>query len=205
MTIGGGTGENESAKFWLGILNEIKERGTKDILIACVDGLSGFSNAISAIYPKTEIQKCIIHQIRKSTKHVSYKDIKELMVDLKKVYKAITEKSAMEALNDFGEKWNRKYPRISKSWHANWAELSTYFKYPQEVRKLIYTTNRIENYNRQLRKATKNKSAFPNDDSLFKMLFLATRDICKKWQTRTKDWSQIYSQLAIYFEDRISE
>jgi len=196
-------GENESAKFWLSVMNEIKNRGVQDILIICVDGLTGFSNAIEAVYPKAEIQQCIIHQIRNSTKFVSYKDIKELMVDLKKVYKAVNEEIALFELENFGSKWDKKYPKISASWNANWIKLSTYFKYPQEVRTLIYTTNTIEGFNRQLRKVTKNKGAFPTDDSLIKMLYLAMIDITKKWTTTRRDWGQIYSQLAIFFEDRI--
>ncbi len=196
-------GENESAKFWLGILNSIKNRGVEDILIACVDGLTGFTGAIEAIFPKTEIQQCIIHQIRNSTKYVSYKDIKALMADLKKVYAAIDEQTALYELESFDEKWSSKYPKIAVSWKANWANLSTYFKYPQEVRTLIYTTNAIENFNRQLRKVTKSKSVFPTDDSLLKMLYLAMIDITKKWTGRRHDWGQIHSQLEIFFEGRI--
>ena len=196
-------GENESAKFWLGILNGIRNRGVEDILIACVDGLTGFTNAIEAVFPKTEIQQCIIHQIRNSTKYVSYKDLKALMVDLKKVYAAIDEQTALYELENFDEKWSGKYPKIAVSWKTNWANLSTYFKYPQEVRTLIYTTNAIENFNRQLRKVTKSKSVFPTDDSLLKMLYLAMIDITKKWTGRRHDWGQIHSQLEIFFEGRI--
>lgn len=196
-------GENESAKFWLSIMNGMKNRGLKDILIACVDGLTGFSNAIEAVYPETQIQQCIIHQIRNSTKYVSYKDIKKLMVDLKKVYTAIDEQTALLELDNFEEKWSNKYPKIAISWKNNWVNLSTYFKYPQEVRTLIYTTNAIEGFNRQLRKVTKNKSVFPTDDSLIKILYLAMIDITKKWTGRRKDWGQIYSQLEIYFGERL--
>jgi len=198
-------GENESSKYWLGVINEIKNRGVEDILIACVDGLTGFNEAISAVFPQTEIQRCVIHQIRSSTRFVSYKDIKKLMVDLKEVYKATTEESALIALDTFDEKWGIKYPKIAISWRRNWAELSTYFKYPQSVRTLIYTTNAIENFNRQLRKVTKSKGVFPTDDSLFKMLYLITQDITKKWTTRRRDWGEIYSQLAIYFDERIPD
>lgn len=196
-------GENESSKFWLGVLNELKNRGVEDILIASVDGLTGFNEAIMAAYPKTEIQRCIIHQIRNSTRYVSFKDIKKLMADLKEVYKAPTEETALLALEEFDETWGRKYPKISDSWRKNWSELSTYFKYPESVRTLIYTTNTIENFNRQLRKVTKNKSVFPTDDSLFKMLYLVTQDITKKWTTSRHNWGEIYSQLAVYFSDRI--
>lgn len=198
-------GENESAKYWLSILNGLKNRGVADILITCIDGLVGFPEAINAVYPKTEIQQCIIHQIRNSTKYVSYKDIKALMADLKEVYGAVDEDTALYALERFAEKWDSKYPKISQSWQAHWAELSTYFKYPQAVRTLIYTTNSIENFNRQLRKVTKSKAVFPNDDSLLKMLYLAQVDITKKWTGRRKDWGEIHSQLEIFFADRLPE
>ena len=198
-------GENESAKFWLGVLNSLKNRGVDDILIACVDGLSGFSNAIEAVFEKTQIQQCVIHQIRNSTKYVSYKDIKELMADLKKVYTAVDEQTALYQLESFDEKWSKKYPKIALSWRTNWANLSTYFKYPQEVRTLIYTTNAIESFNRQLRKVTKSKSVFPTDDSLLKMLYLAMVDITKKWTGRRKEWGQIHSQLEIFFANRLDK
>jgi len=197
-------GENESSKFWLTVMNGLKNRGVEDILIACVDGLTGFPAAIEAAYPKTEIQQCIIHQIRNSTKFVSYKDIKELMSDLKRVYTAVDETTALSELDNFDEKWSGKYPKIAISWRSNWANLSTYFKYPQEVRTLIYTTNSIEGFNRQLRKVTKNKGVFPTDDSLIKMLYLAMMDITKKWTGKRREWGQIHSQLEIYFADRLS-
>ena len=188
----------------LGIdMNGLKNRGVEDILIACVDGLNGFPQAIEAVYPKTEIQQCIIHQIRNSTKFVSYKDIKKLMADLKLVYAAPTEETALNELELFKDKWDSKYPKIYKSWHDNWATLSTYFKYPEAVRRLIYTTNAIEGFNRQLRKVTKSKTVFPSDDSLLKMLYLATMDITKKWTGHRQDWGQIHSQLEIYFEERL--
>jgi len=196
-------GENESAKYWLGILNSLKNRGVDDILIACVDGLTGFTGAIEAVYPKTQIQQCVIHQIRNSTKYVSYKDIKALMADLKKVYGAVDEQSALGALDDFDAKWSLKYPKIALSWQANWANLATYFKYPLEVRTLIYTTNAIENFNRGLRKVTKSKSVFPTDDALLKMLYLAMVDITKKWTGRRKDWGIIHSQLEVFFAGRM--
>ena len=196
-------GENESAKFWLTVLNGLKNRGVKDILIACIDGLTGFPQAIAAVFPETEIQHCIIHQIRNSTKYVSYKDLKALMADLKRVYTASTEEIARLELDAFAEKWDGKYPTISKSWNENWATLSTYFKYPEEIRKIIYTTNTVEGFNRQLRKVTKSKAVFPNDDSLLKMLYLAAMDITRKWTGRRKDWGKIQAQLMIYFEDRL--
>lgn len=198
-------GENESAKFWAGVLNSMRNRGVEDILIACTDNLTGFSQAIEAVFPKTDIQNCIIHQLRNSSKYVSYKDIKALMADLKKVYTAVDEEAALNALDEFAAVWDSKYPRISKSWYDNWANLSTYFKFPQELRKLIYTTNTIEGFNRQLKKVTKSKSVFPTDDSLFKMLYLAMTDITKKWTGRRQDWSRIYAQLVIYYADRIPE
>ena len=203
--IGMYVGENEGAKFWLSIINGLKNRGVQDILIACVDGLNGFPQAIEAVYPKTEIQQCIIHQIRNTTNYVSYKDLKKLMADLKMVYAAPDEAAALEELESFGEKWNSKYPKIYKSWSERWATLSTYFKYPNEVRKLIYTTNAIEGFNRQLRKVTKSKTVFPSNDSLLKMLYLATMDITKKWTGRRRDWSQIRAQLEIYFEERLEK
>lgn len=197
-------GENESAKFWLSIMNGLKNRGVEDILIACVDGLTGFPQAIEAVFPKAEVQHCIIHQIRNSTRFVSYKDIKVLMADLKRVYAAPTEEAALSALEDFGNNWDGKYPKISKSWNDNWITLSTYFKYPEPVRRLIYTTNAIEGFNRQLRKVTKSKTIFPSDDSLLKMLYLATMDITKKWTGHRQDWGIIHSQLEIYFEERLA-
>ena len=198
-------GENESAKFWAGVLNSMRNRGVDDILIACTDNLTGFSQAIEAVFPQTDIQNCIIHQLRNSSKYVSYKDLKALMADLKKVYTAVDEESAMSALDDFAAVWDSKYPKISRSWYDNWANLSTYFKFPQELRKLIYTTNTIEGFNRQLKKVTKAKSVFPTDDSLFKMLYLAMKDITKKWTGRRQDWSSIYAQLVIYYGDRIPD
>jgi len=196
-------GENESAKFWLSVMNGMRNRGVEDILIACVDGLTGFASAIEAVFPHTEIQQCILHQIRNTTRFVSYKDIKMLMADLKKVYAAIDEQTALYELDAFDEKWSSKYPKIAVSWRTNWANLSTYFKYPEEVRRLIYTTNAIEGFNRQLRKVTKSKSVFPTDDSLLKMLYLAMMDITKKWTGRRQDWGRIHSQLEIYFDGRI--
>ena len=197
-------GENESAKFWLTIMNNLKNRGVEEILIACVDGLTGFPQAIDAVYPKAEVQQCIIHQIRNSTKFVSYKDLRQLMTDLKLVYAAPSEESALEHLEEFSSKWDGKYPKISKSWKEHWPTLSTYFKYPEEIRKIIYTTNAIEGFNRQLRKVTKAKTVFPSDDSLLKMLYLATVDITKKWSGHRRDWGQIHSQLEIYFEEQLA-
>ena len=198
-------GENESAKFWATVLNGLHNRGVEDIFIACTDNLTGFSAAIEAVFPKTEIQNCIIHQIRNSTRYVSYKDLKALMADLKAVYAAVDEAAALEALEVFAQRWDKKYPKISASWQDNWPNLSTYFKFPQEVRRLIYTTNAIEGFNRQLRKVTKAKSVFPTDDSLLKMLYLAMMDITKKWTGRRQDWSVIHAQLAVFFSDRMPD
>ncbi|HOR87041.1 MAG TPA: IS256 family transposase [Bacillota bacterium] len=200
MWIGG----NESAKYWIGVLNEIRNRGTEDILIASVDGLTGFNDAIHAVYPNTEIQRCIVHQIRYSTRFVSYKDIKLFMADLKLVYQASTEEIALQQLDSLEHKWGKKYPSTISSWRNNWVELSTYFKYPPELRRLIYTTNSIENFNRQLRKVTKSKTIFPMDDALLKMLYLAMNDITEKWIGRSRDWARILEQLIIYFDRRIS-
>ena len=195
-------GENESAKFWASVLNNLKNRKVEDILIACTDNLTGFSEAIAAVFPKTDIQNCIIHQLRNSSKYVSYKDIKALMADLKRVYQAVDEQSAPAALDDFAEIWDKKYPKISKSWRENWANLSTYFKFPEELRRLIYTTNAIEGFNRQLRKVTKSKAVFPTDDSLFKMLYLAMLDITKKWTGRRYTLSSHCTTAAAFPNDR---
>ena len=198
-------GENESAKFWATVLNGLRNRGVEDIFIACTDNLNGFSDAIAAVYPKTDIQNCIIHQLRNSSKYVSYKDLKALMADLKAVYAAPDEASALAALELFSGKWDKKYPKISQPRQSDWANLSTYFKFPAELRKLIYTTNAIEGFNRQLRKVTKSKSVFPTDDSLFKMLYLAMIDITKKWTGRRQDWSQIHAQLSVFYADRMPD
>lgn len=198
-------GENESAKFWATVLNGLRNRGVEDIFIACTDNLTGFDTAIHAVFPETEIQNCMIHQLRNSSKYVSYKDLKALMSDLKAVYAAVDEQAALDALETFAQNCDNKYPKIAKSWRENWANFSTYFKYPQEVRHLIYTTNTIEGFNRQLRKVTKSKSVFPTDDSLLKILYLAMMDITKKWTGRRQDWSRIHAQLSIYFAERMPD
>lgn len=196
-------GEHETSKFWLVVLNELKNRGVQDILICCVDNLRGFSEAISACYPQTEIQKCVVHQIRNSVRYVSYKDVKKVLSDLRPIYTAPTESAALEALDSFEGAWGAKYPLIVSSWRANWAELSTFFKYPPEIRKIIYTTNMIESYHRQLRKVTKGKSIFPNDESLQKMLYLATMDVLRRWTGRFQNWGQILLQLSVFFPDKV--
>jgi putative transposase len=190
-------GGNESSKFWLGVLNDLKTRGVKTVNLFCVDGLSGFREAIQAVYPFAGIQRCIIHQIRSSTKYVSYKHLKEFVADLKKIYTSINEEAALERLLEFKEKWGKEYPSAIKSWEENWDILATFFAYPQEIRKIIYTTNIIEGLHRQFRKVTKTKSIFPNDDSLRKMLYLAAQNITKKWTMRYRNWDMILSQLEI--------
>ena len=198
-------GAAESSKYWLLVLNELKNRGVKDILIACIDGLNGFKEAIKAVYPNTEVQRCIIHQIRNSSRYLSYKDIKEFNADLKLVYTAVNEDAALQALSSLEEKWGDKYLLAIKSWRNNWEELSTFFKYPPEIRRIIYTTNAMEGYNRQLRKVTKTKTAFPTDEALLKILYLATIDITKKWVQSIRGWSQILAQLLIYFDERLDD
>lgn len=196
-------GEAETSKFWLNVMNEMKNRGVEDILICSVDGLNGFSQAITAVFPQTIVQRCIVHQIRNSTRYVSYKDMKEFMRDLKSVYQAATLELAEHNLDKVEEKWKDKYPSSIKSWRENWAELSAYFAYPHAIRKMIYTTNSIENFNRQLRKVTKTKSSYPSDDALLKSLYLAILDITKKWTGVPHEWTSIANQLMIYFEGRI--
>lgn len=195
-------GENESAKYWLSVLTDLKNRGVKDIFIASIDGLTGFKDAIKAIYPNTEIQRCIIHQIRNSTKYIPWKHRKAFCSDLKLVYSASTEELALMELENLKAKWNDLYSISITSWVNNWEDLATYFKYPEEIRRLIYTTNAMESYNRQLRKVTKAKSIFPSDESLLKMLYLSTQDITKKWTQNVRNWVLVLAQLSIHFEDR---
>lgn len=194
--------ENENAFFWLSICNELKNRGVRDILIACRDNLSGFSSAIETVFPRTEQQLCIIHQIRNSTKYVPWKDIKAVMADLKKVYGAPSPEDAEYRLEEFRDKWGAKYPQILRSWDSNWAELSTYFKYPEEVRRLIYTTNAVEGFHRMLRKFTKTKTIYPTDEAVKKSVYLSIQEISKKWTMPVRDWGIIVGQLMIFFEDR---
>ena len=196
-------GENESSKFWLGVLNDMKNRGMEDVLMFCVDGLTGLKEAILAAYPKSEIQRCIIHQLRNSFKYVSYKDLKEFAKDFKTVYRATNEEAAIESLGELEEKWGRKYPHAIRSWETNWDVLSPFFKYPDEIRTIMYTTNIIEGFHRQLRKVTKTKTMFPSDQALEKMLFLASQNVIKKWTQRYKNWDLIINQLTIFFEGRL--
>jgi putative transposase len=197
--------ENESASFWTVVFNELKNRGVKDILIACHDNLPGFGNALFTVFPKTENQLCIIHMIRNSTKYVSYKDLKAVTADLKKVYGAVSEEAALYALEEFGEKWNSKYPQIYKMWESNWADLSGFFKYPEEMRRLIYTTNAVEGFHRMLRKFTKAKTNFPTDDSLRKSIYLSVKEISKKWNQPVRNWGIIIGQFIMFYEDRFTK
>ena len=195
-------GEHESSKFWLNVLNDLKSRGVLDVYLFCTDGLCGMMQAIQAVYPKSRLQRCIVHQIRSSTKYVSYKDIKKVVGDLKKVYAAVTLDEAEENLRQFGDTWRKQYPSCVKSWEENWEVLSTFFEYPAEIRKIIYTTNIIEGLNRQFRQITKNKPSFTNDDSLRRMLYLASQRIVKHWHARCQNWDLVRNQLEILFADR---
>ena len=196
--------DTESASFWTTIFNELKNRGVKDILIACHDNLQGFGNALAAVFPKTENQLCIIHMLRNSTKFVAYKDLKSITSDLKKVYGAVNEESALFALEEFKEKWDKKYPQIYKMWENNWNDLCGFFKYPEEMRRLIYTTNAVEGFHRMLRKYTKTKTNFPGDDSLRKSIYLSVKEISKKWYNSVRDWGKILGQFMIFFEERFN-
>ena len=196
-------GENESSKFWLGILNDLKNRGVEDVLMFCVDGLTGIKEAIQAAFPKSEIQRCIIHQLRNSFKYISYKDLKAFSKDFKEVYTAVNEDAALEALYALKEKWGKQYPFALRSWENNWDVLSPFFKFPDEVRKIVYTTNIIESLHRQFRKVTKSKTMFPSDQALEKMLYLASMNVMKKWTQRYKNWDRVLNQLSIMFEGRL--
>lgn len=195
--------QGESSRYWLNVLNELRNRGVEDILIFCSDNLSGISEAISSCYPNAEIQKCVVHQIRNSLKHVSYKEKKELSTDLKNIYKAATEAEGISALEEFEGKWRSKYPHIAKSWRNNWNELSVYFKYSPEIRRLIYTTNSIESVNRGIRRRIKTRCVFPSLESLGKVVYLALNEMSKKWTKPTPNWGLILSQLRIYFGERL--
>ena len=194
---------SEGANFWLGVINDLKQRGVEDILIACIDGLKGFEEAIRTIFPNTEVQTCVVHQIRNSLKYVASKDQKEFMGELKPVYRADNESQALDELAKLKEKWNKKYPMVIGSWETNWPKLSTYFKYPAGIRKLIYTTNTIEGYHRQIRKVTKNKGVFTSDMALLKLIYLATERIAQKWTMPLNNWSIAASQLKIIFGNRM--
>ena len=196
--------ENEGAKFWLGVLTELKNRGLEQILIACVDGLSGFPEAIEVVYPQARVQLCIIHQVRNSLKYVSWKDYKAVTADLKSIYRSATEDEALQELEKFGEKWDEKYPKISKSWENHWLNLRTIFDFPEEIRKAIYTTNAIESLNSVIRKATKKRKIFPTDESALKVVYLATQAAAKKWTMPIQNWKQAMNRFAIEFEEQLT-
>lgn len=198
-------GANESSKFWLSVLNDLKNRGIQDVLIFCVDGLNGFKEAIGATFPFAKIQRCIIHQIRSSMKYIPYKDRKAFVADLKGIYKAVNEDVAMDNLLSLKERWSSKYPNAVKSWEDNWDNLSTFFAFPDNIRKIIYTTNTIESLNSQFRKVTKTKLIFPNDDSLLKMLYLAVERVAKKWTRNYPNWDLVINQLNIVFSDVLTK
>ena len=195
--------ENEGAKFWLNVLTELQNRGVKDILIACVDGLKGFPEAINAAFPETEIQLCIVHIVRNSLKYVPWKDYKAVTADLKQIYQSATEEEALQALEAFSKRWDDKYPQISRSWHNHWENLNTLFSYPEDIRKAIYTTNAIESLNSVIRKAIKKRKLFPTDDSAKKVVYLAIMDASKKWTMPIRNWNAAMNRFMIRFEDRL--
>jgi transposase-like protein len=195
--------QNEGAKFWLGILNELRNRGVKDILIACVDGLTGFPEAINAVFPKTEVQLCIVHMIRGGMKYVSFKDRKAVATDLKQIYTAASEELADSALISFGEKWDKKYPMISRSWRNRWPEVIPFFKFPEVIRKVVYTTNAIESMNFTIRKVIKNRQSFPTNEAAMKLIFMALQNISKKWTMPLHNWGEAINQFSIIYGDRV--
>lgn len=195
--------ESEGAKFWLAVLNDLKNRGVRDILIACVDGLKGFPEAIQSVFPQTEVQLCIVHLIRSSTRQVAYSDMKEVAADLKPIYTAPNAQEAERQLDEFDKKWGAKYPMIAKSWRSVWGNVVPFFKFPDDIRRAIYTTNAIESVNASIRHITKNRTLFPNDEAIFKLLFLALDNASKKWTMPIKHWKQALQQFAIYFPDRV--
>ena len=195
--------QTEGAKFWLSVMNELKNRGVDDIFIACCDGLKGFPEAIEAVYPKTQVQLCIVHQIRHSLRYVNWKQRKIIAADLKLIYGAATRAAAEQALEEFAEKWDEEHPTISRSWRANWERLSVFFEYPAEIRKAIYTTNAIESLNASLRKITKTRRSFPNDEAIMKVLYLALHQASKKWTMPIRNWKPAMAQFEIMYQDRI--
>lgn len=194
---------SEGAKFWLHVLTELKNRGVKDIFIGCVDGITGFPEAMEAVFPATQVQLCLVHMVRNSLSYVGWKERKAVAADLKLIYRAATEAQAGQALEAFAQKWDKKYPSISKSWRAHWPELITFLKYPEEIRKAIYTTNAIESVNRSLRKITKNRGVFPNEESLLRLYYLALERAAKKWTKPIHNWSEALNRFAIEFGDRM--
>ena len=197
--------ENEGAKFWLNVLTELQNCGVKDILITCVDGLKGFPEAINTAFPDTHIQLCIVHMVRNSIRYVPWKDYKAVTTDLKQIYQSVTEEEALVALDQFSQRWDDKYPQISRSWHAHWHNLNTLFNYPQEIRKAIYTTNAIESLNSVIRKAIKKRKLFPTDDSAKKVVYLAIQAASKKWTMPIRNWKMALNRFMIEFEDRLAE
>jgi len=195
--------ESEGAKFWMSVLTDLKNRGVNDIFIACMDGLTGFPDAVRAVFPQTKVQLCIVHMVRNSTKFVSYKDLKAVCRDLKKIYTASSEEEALLSLDDFGKAWNSKYSMIHKSWDTHWDDLSEFFSYPEEIRKVVYTTNAIESLNFSLRKVTKNRAAFPTDDSIYKIMYLAINKASKKWTMPIRNWGVALNQFSIMFGERV--
>ena len=196
-------GENESAKYWLGVLNELKNRGVKDILVICADGLTGMKEAVAAAFPKTELQRCIVHQVRNTLKYVGEKNKKEFAADLKKIYHAPSEEAAQKQLKAVTEKWEKEYPNAMKSWHSNWDVISPIFKFSAQVRKVIYTTNAIESLNSCYRRLNKQRSVFPSDTALLKALYLSTNEITKKWTMPLRDWGKVLGELEIMYPDRL--
>ena len=196
---------NEGAKFWLNVITELQNRGLKDIFIACIDGLKGFPEAIETVYPNTKVQLCIVHMIRNSVKYVSWKDRKQLIADLKKIYKAYTAEEAEANLVKFSEKWDKKYPTVSKIWLRNWERIIPFFEYPEDIRKAIYTTNAIESINHSLRKIIKNRGAFPTDEAIIKILYLALRNVSKRWTMPIRNWKAALNMFAVKFEERFPE
>ena len=198
-------GANETSKFWLGMLNDLHNRGVKDVLFFCVDGLPGFKEAIQAVFPKAEIQRCVIHMLRNSFKYVSYKDLKKFASDFKAVYNAPNEAAALSELENVKETWGRKYPYAISNWENNWEDVSPFFQFPDDIRRIMYTTNIIEGLNRQYRKVTKTKSVFPSDTSLEKMLYLASQNVTKKWTQRYRNWDQVLNQLIVLYGERLAQ
>jgi len=197
--------ETEGAKFWLNVLTELQNRGVKDILIACVDGLKGFPDAIQSVYPETQIQLCIVHMVRNSIRYVPWKDYKPVTADLKKIYQSVTEDEALLALDQFAERWDSKYPQISRSWKTCWPNLNTLFNYPEEIRRAIYTTNAIESLNSVIRKVIKKRKLFPTDDSAKKVIYLAIQEASKKWTMPIRNWKMALNRFMIEFEDRLTD
>lgn len=198
-------GANETSKFWLGVLNDLKNRGVQDVLFFSVDGLPGFKEAIQAVYPQAQIQRCVVHMLRNSFKYINYNDLKKFASDFKAVYKAPTESAALSELEGIKEKWGKKYPYAISNWENNWEDVNSFFQFPDDIRRIMYTTNIIEGLNRQYRKVTKTKSVFPSDSALEKILYLASENVAKKWTQRYRNWDQVLSQLIILYDERLTK